>query len=86
MPGKHMAEGSRSELSACRWPRCSARPACSLLRLRRRPAQALKCGGKKVTIKGTAGDDKIVGKGASDVIDGRGGDDVDRRRLERGTT
>jgi Ca2+-binding RTX toxin-like protein len=39
-------------------------------------AQALKCDGKKVTIKGTAGDDRIVGKKASDVIDGMGGDDV----------
>lgn len=39
-------------------------------------AQALKCDGKKVTIKGTAGDDKIVGKKASDVIWGGGGDDT----------
>jgi Ca2+-binding RTX toxin-like protein len=39
-------------------------------------AAAMRCGGKKVTIKGTAGDDKIVGKGASDVIFGGGGDDV----------
>jgi Ca2+-binding RTX toxin-like protein len=39
-------------------------------------AQALKCDGKKVTIKGSAGDDKIVGKKASDVIWGGGGDDV----------
>ncbi|HEY6729603.1 MAG TPA: hypothetical protein VI039_01105 [Solirubrobacterales bacterium] len=39
-------------------------------------AQALKCDGKKVTIKGTAGDDRIVGKKASDVIWGGGGDDT----------
>jgi Ca2+-binding RTX toxin-like protein len=39
-------------------------------------AAAMKCGGKKVTIKGTAGPDKLVGKGASDVIWGGGGDDV----------
>jgi Ca2+-binding RTX toxin-like protein len=39
-------------------------------------AQALKCDGKKVTIKGTAGDDHIVGKKASDVIYGGGGDDT----------
>jgi Ca2+-binding RTX toxin-like protein len=38
-------------------------------------AAALTCGGKKVTIKGTPGDDVIVGKGASDVIYGGGGDD-----------
>ena len=36
-------------------------------------AQAMKCDGKKVTIKGTAGDDKIVGKKASDVIWGGSG-------------
>ena len=34
------------------------------------------CGGKKVTIMGTPGDDTIVGKGASDVIFGAGGDDT----------
>jgi Ca2+-binding RTX toxin-like protein len=39
-------------------------------------AQAMKCDGKKVTIKGTAGDDKITGKKASDVIWGGGGDDT----------
>jgi len=39
-------------------------------------AQAMKCDGKKVTIKGTSGDDHIVGKKASDVIYGGGGDDV----------
>jgi Ca2+-binding RTX toxin-like protein len=39
-------------------------------------AQALKCNGKKVTIKGTPGNDRIVGKKASDVIWGGGGDDT----------
>jgi Ca2+-binding RTX toxin-like protein len=39
-------------------------------------AQAMKCDGKKVTIKGTAGNDHIVGKKASDVIYGGGGNDV----------
>lgn len=39
-------------------------------------AQAMKCDGKKVTIKGTAGNDRIVGKKASDVIYGGGGNDV----------
>ncbi|MFL5898093.1 MAG: calcium-binding protein [Solirubrobacterales bacterium] len=39
-------------------------------------AQAMKCDGKKVTIRGTAGDDHIVGKRASDVIYGGGGNDV----------
>lgn len=39
-------------------------------------AQAMRCDGKKVTIKGTAGNDRIVGKKASDVIYGGGGDDV----------
>jgi Ca2+-binding RTX toxin-like protein len=39
-------------------------------------AWALKCDGKKVTIKGTAGDDHIVGKKASDVIYGGGGNDT----------
>jgi Ca2+-binding RTX toxin-like protein len=39
-------------------------------------AQAMKCDGKKVTIKGTAGNDQIVGKKASDVIYGGGGNDV----------
>jgi Ca2+-binding RTX toxin-like protein len=38
-------------------------------------AAAMSCGGKKVTIKGTAGDDVIVGRKASDVIYGGGGDD-----------
>jgi Ca2+-binding RTX toxin-like protein len=38
-------------------------------------AQALKCDGKKVTIKGTAGPDHIVGKKAPDVIYGGGGND-----------
>ena len=38
-------------------------------------AQALKCNGKKVTIKGTAGKDHLVGKKAPDVIYGGGGDD-----------
>jgi Ca2+-binding RTX toxin-like protein len=38
-------------------------------------AAALTCGGKKVTIKGTPGNDTIVGKKASDVIYGGGGDD-----------
>ncbi len=38
-------------------------------------AAAKSCGGKRVTIIGTAGDDVIVGKGASDVIYGAGGDD-----------
>jgi Ca2+-binding RTX toxin-like protein len=39
-------------------------------------AAAMTCGGKKVTIVGTAGNDHIVGKKASDVIYGGGGDDV----------
>jgi Ca2+-binding RTX toxin-like protein len=39
-------------------------------------AAAMKCNGKKVTIKGTAGNDHIVGKKASDVIYGGGGNDV----------
>jgi Ca2+-binding RTX toxin-like protein len=39
-------------------------------------AAAMRCNGKKVTIKGTAGKDRIVGKKASDVIYGGGGDDV----------
>jgi Ca2+-binding RTX toxin-like protein len=39
-------------------------------------AQALKCNGKKVTIKGTPGKDHLVGKKAPDVIYGGGGDDV----------
>lgn len=39
-------------------------------------AQALKCNGKKVTIKGTGGKDRLVGKKAPDVIYGGGGDDV----------
>lgn len=38
-------------------------------------AQALRCGGKKVTIKGTPGNDVIVGRKASDVIWGGGGND-----------
>ncbi len=38
-------------------------------------AAAMTCGGKKVTIMGTPGNDVIVGKGASDVIYGGGGDD-----------
>jgi len=36
---------------------------------------AISCGGKQVTIMGTPGDDTIVGKKASDVIYGGGGDD-----------
>src|SRR4051794_1880657 len=39
-------------------------------------ALAMKCDGKKVTIMGTPGPDHIVGKRASDVIYGGGGDDV----------
>jgi Ca2+-binding RTX toxin-like protein len=39
-------------------------------------AAAKTCGGKKVTIMGTPGPDHIVGKKASDVIYGGGGDDV----------
>ena len=39
-------------------------------------ASAMKCDGKKVTIKGTPGNDHLVGKKASDVIDGGGGNDV----------
>ena len=39
-------------------------------------AAAKKCGGKKVTIMGTPGNDVIVGKRASDVIYGGGGNDV----------
>jgi Ca2+-binding RTX toxin-like protein len=39
-------------------------------------ALAMKCDGKKVTIKGTAGNDHLVGKKASDVIYGGGGGDV----------
>lgn len=38
-------------------------------------AAAMTCGGKKVTIMGTPGDDVIVGKAASDVIYGGGGND-----------
>jgi Ca2+-binding RTX toxin-like protein len=38
-------------------------------------ADAKSCGGKKVTIMGTAGNDTIVGKKASDVIYGGGGND-----------
>ena len=38
-------------------------------------AAAKSCGGKKVTIMGTPGDDVLVGKGASDVIYGGGGND-----------
>jgi Ca2+-binding RTX toxin-like protein len=40
------------------------------------PAQAAKCNGKKVTIKGTAGNDHLVGKKGHDVIDGGGGNDT----------
>lgn len=39
-------------------------------------AAAAKCDGKKVTIKGTAGNDRIVGKKAPDVIDAGGGNDT----------
>lgn len=39
-------------------------------------ANALRCEGKKVTIKGTGGKDHLVGKKAPDVIYGGGGDDV----------
>jgi len=39
-------------------------------------AMAMKCDGKKVTIKGTSGNDHLVGKKASDVIYGGGGNDV----------
>ncbi len=39
-------------------------------------AAAKSCGGKKVTIMGTPGNDTIVGKGASDVIYGGSGDDT----------
>lgn len=38
-------------------------------------AAAITCGGKKVTIIGTPGNDVIVGKAASDVIYGGGGND-----------
>ncbi|HEY0317564.1 MAG TPA: calcium-binding protein [Solirubrobacterales bacterium] len=39
-------------------------------------AAAMTCGGKKVTIMGTSGNDVIVGKKASDVIYGGGGNDT----------
>ena len=38
-------------------------------------AAAMTCGGKRVTIKGTPGNDTIVGRKASDVIYGGGGND-----------
>jgi Ca2+-binding RTX toxin-like protein len=38
-------------------------------------ASALTCGGKRVTIMGTPGNDVIIGRGANDVIYGGGGDD-----------
>lgn len=46
-----------------------------LLALPAGSAAAMTCGGKRVTIKGTPGDDVIVGKKASDVIYGGGGGD-----------
>lgn len=70
-----MSPGMPLTLRALRLPALALLATLSLLVFAAQ-AQALKCDGKKVTIKGTAGDDKIVGKKASDVIWGGGGDDV----------
>jgi Ca2+-binding RTX toxin-like protein len=70
-----MCSGMPTSLKAFRLPVLALFATFSLL-LFAAQAQAMKCDGKKVTIKGTAGNDRIVGKKASDVIYGGGGDDV----------
>src|SRR3954452_17089886 len=70
-----MCSGMPSKIESLRLPLLGLIAALSLL-LFASQAQAMKCDGKKVTIKGTAGNDHIVGKKASDVIYGGGGDDV----------
>ena len=46
-----------------------------MLLLPSQEAAAASCGGKRATIVGTAGNDVLVGKKASDLIDGGGGND-----------
>src|SRR4051812_21600189 len=70
-----MCSGMPTKIEAFRRSSLFVLAVLALVLLFAAQAQAKKCDGKKVTIMGTAGPDHIVGKKASDVIYGGGGDD-----------